>query len=142
MLTNDLWLLCVAMRAVWARIEDEPKCRVFMVIWAFEFIEELEARGVKRLPNVKGRRVESWCARRNDGRKTCLALTFVLLSTHFNHNTAAKIFRLLTIQGYKQETNIIFALLINWYFFLWQFGKINNRAFKHLVYCELLFKYK
>lgn len=89
MLANYLCLFGVVWRRIGGLRVKKPKCREFLIIWAFEFVEELEARRVKGRANIEGRSVERSMAGLNDGRKTTLALTFVLLSTHFNHNKAS-----------------------------------------------------
>jgi hypothetical protein len=60
MLAHDLCLLAAAVRVVGGGREDKPKCRAFLIIWAFEFVEVLEPRRVKRLLDVEGRWVERW----------------------------------------------------------------------------------
>ena len=58
MLTNYLCLFGVVWRRIGGLRVKKPKCRVSLVILAFEFVEELEARRVKGLANIEGRSVE------------------------------------------------------------------------------------
>ena len=61
-----------------------------LVIWLFEFFEEFDAGGIGIVPNVEEGRVGEGRQGCCFGGKSSLVPTFVLLSTHFNHNKQDK----------------------------------------------------